>query len=126
MKKLTRDDTDYQHQYYDAGEADTKIKELELELAAVNNDVAWQPIETAPKDGTEVIVYTPPLNGEDGRFDFEFYLEDEGGWTVHASHYEHFCMVAKGGSDCAWIGPSENPKYTYWKKLKPPIAGDAT
>jgi Protein of unknown function (DUF551) len=83
----------------------------------------WQPIEQIPEDGRIVVVYTPPLNGEEECYAFEWYVEDEGGWTVHANHYEHFCIVAKGGE--GWSGPSEKPKYTHWMYLtKPPILKD--
>jgi hypothetical protein len=73
----------------------------------------WIPVsERLPDEGMEVIAYTPPLNGEDEQYTFEKY-EDEC-FIAHSNNYEHFCMVAKGGSDCAWIGPSEKPKYTHW------------
>jgi hypothetical protein len=46
MKKLERDDTDYHHGYYEASEVDSRIRELEAQLAAVQKDAArWQAVK---------------------------------------------------------------------------------
>lgn len=96
--------------------ANDRITELQAQLAEQKKANQWIPVsERLPEEGTEVIVYTPPLNGEDEQYTFEKY-EDEC-FIAHSNNYEHFCMVAKGGSDCAWIGPSEKPKYTHWMPM---------
>ena len=51
--------------------------------AAWNHRTApeWQPIETAPKDGSEVVGYCPEMFGPC----ISTYLGDESGWFVDAS-----------------------------------------
>ena len=41
----------------------------------------WQPIETAPKDGTEVLVYAPPYAGL-GDIICRAAWHDDAGWCV--------------------------------------------
>jgi hypothetical protein len=74
----------------------------------------WQPIETAPSD---VLVVVGWLD-EYGEVCTVFDCMDEGGWMQHNDHYEHYCMVAKGGGDdISWHGPSEKAPYTHWLKI---------
>lgn len=55
-------------------EAARKIESLEAELAAMRQRVEWRPIETAPKDGTRLILATI----SDGDVD-----SSSGYWTDH-------------------------------------------
>lgn len=74
----------------------------------------WQPIETAPKDGTGILVYGLPSDIEGVRFTSP---------GVHAAYWDSidsaFCL--KGAS---WLGPFIKP--THWQPLpEPPSAGGA-
>ena len=73
-----------------------------------------------PEADKLVLVYTPPQSGdypEDIRMEFDYIDQDSGAWFVHSEHYEHYCCVAKGGSDISWSGPSEAAPYTHWMPL---------
>lgn len=45
------------------GELRESSEHLKDQLAASEKDRQWQPIETAPKDGTRVMIYTPDMMG---------------------------------------------------------------
>lgn len=84
-------------------------------------ETKWRPIETAPKDGTRILVYVPDSENVlsvywDGEFDFRCddngKTEYSGAWTDDA--VESFAYEEKA---------SYNP--TYWMPLpQPPSAGE--
>ena len=70
----------------------------------------WQPIETAPKDGLEILIYYPEWNNENGVVFAAEYdsgrigMEDiEGTW--YAFHYGH-----TGDGATHWMPLPEPPK----------------
>ena len=80
----------------------------------------WQPIETAPRDSAELLVYTPD-DGDGARMDFDY--REDGVWALHAARYEEFMAVGGAGAagpDCVCVGPSEKPAYTHWMPLPDP------
>lgn len=72
----------------------------------------WQPIETAPKDGTEVVLWTA-LMGEPV-FHCAWIKGQWKTWDMKSSH--------PWGGQMGWIslGPHENP--THWLKITDPGA----
>ena len=68
----------------------------------------WRPIETAPKDGTAIVVWGQPQSTDDVHFSrpsaFTAYWDDMGGT---------FCL---SGAD--WRGPFIHP--THWRPLPAP------
>ena len=61
----------------------------------------WQPIETAPRDGTHVLIYVPGwINGSEAR-----YLDDEGWWLANNDPTDHW-------------GEQQHP--THWMPLPNP------
>lgn len=83
---------------------------------------AWVPVsERLPEPGVTVMVYTPPQPGDypdSVRISFDGICPESDGdyWVDHGEHYEHYCMIAKGG-DADWHGPSEKAPYTHWHPL---------
>lgn len=87
----------------------------------------WIPVsKRLPEKGALVLVYSPPESGDwpdSVRIDFDFLDPDSDGnaWHGHNEHYEHYCIVAKGG-DVAFTGPGEQAPYTHWAHLPAPPA----
>ena len=44
---------------FDAGAAWAEVKRLKAEIAWLNTEQAWRPIETAPTDGTRIMLLLP-------------------------------------------------------------------
>jgi hypothetical protein len=82
-----------------------RIEELEAKLA-------WQPIETAPKDGTRVLAYWPDCYGNHSACQVETWF---GPW-------------AKGNSQMVWQSAFEwadgHNEPTHWMPLPAPPAGE--
>ncbi|MDU9398078.1 DUF551 domain-containing protein [Pseudomonas sp. zfem003] len=81
--------------------------------------------ERMPESGVLVMVYSPPQPGDypdSVRIDFDaIEPESEGDyWINHGEHYEQWCIIAKGGDDIEWRGPSEKAPYTHWMPLPAP------
>lgn len=72
----------------------------------------WQPIETAPKDGTRVLAYWPDCYGNESSCQVE-------SW---------FGPVGLGGPENTWQNPYEQAYWhnrpTHWKPLDAPPGGD--
>lgn len=68
----------------------------------------WQPIETAPRDWTDLILYAP---------------EDDDGFGPCGVSQGWYSM-ADGGFDC-WMTPSGPIEPTYWQPLPAPPQGGA-
>jgi hypothetical protein len=85
----------------------------------VSDQTTWVSVEERlPEDGAAVLVYTPPLKGEEERIDFEW-MED-GAWMEHLNCLDHYMAVtggkgSVGGEPCT--GPSENAPYTHWMPM---------
>jgi len=78
---------------HDSAPLHARIAELEAQVAD-----KWQPIETAPKDGTEVLLYN-----ETGTHQAWF---EDGEWRVFRHH-------GSGGQILFWL----NPRPTHWMQL---------
>lgn len=94
-----------------------------VEIARLREATNWISVsDRLPAPGIPVLVFTPPQSGDypdDVRIEFDFIDpdSDEPFWHNHGEHYEHFCCIAKGGSDVSWSGPSEHAPYTHWMPL---------
>ena len=83
----------------------------------------WLPIESAPRDGTLVVVYWPngPDDWPDGlNVTFDYVCPDYEDWFQHCEAREHYLMVGgpnAAGPDCVCTGPSEKAPYTHWMPL---------
>jgi hypothetical protein len=78
-------------------------------FAKNNTDSDWQPIETAPKDGTKILVW------DGSSIEFACW-EDDGLDTSDWSHKAGW-QIANAGYD----GDSDySDKVTHWKPLRPP------
>jgi hypothetical protein len=106
-------------------EADARallLLHLRTAAPAVQQD-GWIAVnDRLPNDGETVLVYTPPMRGEEWRVDFDG--RDDGIWVEHANCREHY-MAVTGGKGCLddgtpCVGPSEDAPYTHWKPITPP------
>ena len=94
--------------------------------AKVRESAQWVSVnERLPDKGLMVLVYSPPQPGDwpdSIRIEFDCIDPDSDDpcWHNHSEHYEHYCCIAKGGSDIEWSGPSEKAPYTHWMP-PPPI-----
>ncbi len=102
---------------------------------ALKDAARWIPVsERLPEvdedgDSLLVLVYTPAIDGDLDRFDFDWICD--GAWHNHNDSLEHFEAVggaAAGGPGSHSTGPGETAPYTHWRALPTPpaaIAGDA-
>jgi hypothetical protein len=115
LKQVARFETDV------AAQAIADFEAMKIEVEALRKDAAWQPIETAPKDGTEIIV---------GRLDIP---------TKNANAVITGCVGVTSFLNGKWVLPEEPElrgvfgdyveyvDVTHWMPLpKLPIAGEAT
>jgi hypothetical protein len=88
----------------------------------------WIPVsERMPPDDVPLLVYTPPLDGEEERIDFEW--RDDGCWVEHNNCFDHY-MAVTGGKGCLddgtpCVGPAEGTPYTHWM-LRPAAPSQPT
>jgi len=69
----------------------------------------WQPIETAPKDGTEILVFVPPSTYTRGYVrSVQWRDHDIDFW--HVEDNKHGPFPLRGGSPTHWIPLPEPPK----------------
>lgn len=88
------------------------IKQQEARIKELEEQVTWQPIEAAPKDGTVVFVWHEarinPFDGFDTKIKKAQWLVDLGEWSV------------------AGVGGNMIPTLTHWMPLpKPPKENEA-
>jgi len=76
----------------------------------------WQPIETAPRDGTEILL----SNGKDVAQGW--YVHDEGGITEHRDLDGNWMDQTESDGYIGWfdVGGCMGPDPTHWMPLPPP------
>lgn len=69
----------------------------------------WQPIDTAPKDGTEILVFVPPAKWSGGYVRSVMWVEDSDHscWCVEDNKLGPFAL--RGGSPTHWMQLPEPP-----------------
>lgn len=98
--------------YYRMPKAAAVMSELIAALEAAQED-RWRPIETAPKDGTSILLYYPDSGVIEGMW-FERYENGNGGqWSV-VSIDQHGCGCCADDSDqpTHWMPLPAPPKDT--------------
>ena len=80
----------------------------------------WQPIETAPKDGTRILFYDPMSSGliMSGWWDkmFELHYDQAKDETIEIGAWTDGCVLSFGYEETCSYEP------THWKPLPPPPA----
>lgn len=101
---------EYSGENYDA--STSTIAELQRQLLEAKEQREWQPIETAPKDGTLILVFYPELHGYN-RYSLRYW--STGDWG----------QVSEAWSD-QWrqIQPNHTP--SFWAPLTPPTLSRPT
>lgn len=74
--------------------------------------VEWQPIEAAPKDGTEVVLWYPRYGVWRCGLWFDHCRFNSGGWQVKTP------LEFDGGT--AWMDLGHEDQPTHWLKITPP------
>jgi len=95
------------------GESNYQLEAYYALRDALNNRALkaaeWHPIETAPKDGTPILVFDPRGDGED-----EARTTAVGRWGQWSADGEIYCWLMEAGD--GWVNP------THWRPLPtPPI-----
>ena len=80
----------------------SETQDLKAEIAALKAEREWRPIESAPRDGTRVLVYAPP--------------PDPAKW--HGSTLGSLICAVKYHADGGWC-VCEIRKATHWQPLPP-------
>ena len=82
------------HEFYDPVEA-AFLTQILARIRKLESQIAWQPIETAPKDGTKVLLADSSV-AADGYFDY---------------------LLNKGNG--SWVWPYVKREPTHWKPMPP-------
>ncbi|NBW20558.1 MAG: DUF551 domain-containing protein, partial [Caulobacteraceae bacterium] len=80
----------------------------------------WQPIETAPRDGTRILIYSRSNNyGSSGKPTFDDFSVAH--WGEITSKYSGWCGIVKGYTvSCREGLPYEHENPTHWMPLPEP------
>ena len=105
--------------------AEARTVELERELAALRTQPAegprWQPIETAPKDGTRVLIFDPNvgIRADVWEAEFESLNDDtkEDGWGGYRGAWTDHAVLSFGYEEVEEYQP------TMWMPLPPALGG---
>lgn len=91
-----------------------RVKELEGRLA-------WQPIETAPKDGTRILFYDPHTSSLifAGIWDDKFESDFDGEDTIYRGAWTDYAVASFGFEEYQEYSP------THWQPLPEPPAAVA-
>jgi hypothetical protein len=96
----------------------TQITQLQAEVEALRKDAAWQPIETAPKDGSEILVAFKSVGVKCVS------------WTDHewdsSSEFALWCVTDNKFEPYPLRGYNSGDEIGWMPLPKPPIAGEAT
>jgi hypothetical protein len=72
----------------------------------------WQPIETAPRDGTPILAYQPNVD----KFGIEkFYYE-----TMAVVEYTSYGWCISGVNGWEWESDIKSEEITHWAPIEPP------
>ena len=78
--------------------------EIMCEAADRIEELEWQPIETAPKDGTRVLLFVPPYGPSTGHY------KDRSNWGPSASNWYAHAALNKEAEPTHWMPLPEPPK----------------
>lgn len=93
-----------------------KARKQWLERAAAIESMGWQPISTAPKDGTVVLVYRPDAYGWGGKVDLAYWDDDR--YAKKPRPYWHSARLIIDIQESRRMAP------THWMPLPDPPGGE--
>jgi hypothetical protein len=70
-----------------------------LEVEAMTDAQGWRPISTAPRDGTDVLIYDPTDTKNPVAVDWYSHDADTPGWLGNPTHWQPLPPPPREGSD---------------------------